>query len=75
LSLSEQEVRVLRLLSVGRSNPEIARELFISINTVKIHIQSIYRKLNVHNRHKAGEVARALASSSPSLTQHNHPIR
>jgi len=59
--LSEQEVRVLRLLVVGRSNPEIARELFVSINTVKTHIQSIYRKLNVHNRHKAGEVARALA--------------
>ncbi|GHO42148.1 response regulator transcription factor [Ktedonospora formicarum] len=46
---SDQEKRVLRLLVVGRSNPEIARELVISDNTVKTHIQGFYRKLNVHN--------------------------
>ncbi|QBD80194.1 transcriptional regulator [Ktedonosporobacter rubrisoli] len=56
--LSDQEQRVLRLLVVGRSNPEIARELVISVNTVKTHIQSLYRKLNVHNRIEASEVVR-----------------
>lgn len=59
--LSEQEQRVLRLLVAGRSNPEIARELVISLNTVKTHVQSLYHKLNVHNRVEASEVARRLS--------------
>ena len=59
--LSEQELRVLRLLVVGRSNPEIADALIISLNTVKTHVQSLYRKLDVHNRVEAGEVARRLS--------------
>ena len=50
--LNAQEQRVLRLLAAGRSNPEIARELVVSINTVKAHVQSIYRKLNVNNRQR-----------------------
>ncbi|GHO65507.1 hypothetical protein KSC_043990 [Ktedonobacter sp. SOSP1-52] len=59
--LSEQEQRVLRLLVAGRSNPEIARELVISLNTVKTHVQSVYRKLDVHNRVEASEAARRLS--------------
>ncbi|MBO0783109.1 MAG: transcriptional regulator, partial [Ktedonobacteraceae bacterium] len=58
--LSMQEQRVLQLLAVGRSNPEIARELVVSVNTVKAQVQSIYRKLNVTNRVEASEVARLL---------------
>jgi LuxR family maltose regulon positive regulatory protein len=58
--LSQQEQRVLRLLAAGRSNPEIARELIVSINTVKTQVQSIYRKLNVNSRWEAGEAARRL---------------
>lgn len=59
--LSEQEQRVLRLLVVGRSNPEIASTLMISLNTVKTHVQSLYRKLDVHNRMEASETARRLS--------------
>ncbi|GHO68060.1 hypothetical protein KSC_069520 [Ktedonobacter sp. SOSP1-52] len=59
--LSEQEQRVLRLLVAGRSNPEIADALVISLNTVKTHVQSLYRKLDVHNRVEASEVARRLS--------------
>ncbi|GHO50501.1 LuxR C-terminal-related transcriptional regulator [Ktedonospora formicarum] len=59
--LSEQEQRVLCLLVVGRSNPEIARELVISVNTVKTHVQSLYHKLNVHSRIEASEAARRLS--------------
>ncbi|QBD82631.1 transcriptional regulator [Ktedonosporobacter rubrisoli] len=59
--LSVQEQRVLRLLVVGRSNAEIASEFVISVNTVRTHIQSLYRKLNVHNRVEASEVARRLS--------------
>jgi LuxR family transcriptional regulator, maltose regulon positive regulatory protein len=58
--LSAQEQRVLRLLAAGQSNPEIARELVVSINTVKTQTQSIYRKLNVNSRKEAREVARQL---------------
>jgi LuxR family maltose regulon positive regulatory protein len=58
--LSSQEQRVLRLLAAGRSNPQIAQELVVSVNTVRSQVQSIYRKLNVNNRVEASEVARHL---------------
>ena len=58
--LSPQERRVLRLLTVGLSNAEIAQELCVSINTIKTQVQSIYRKLNVHSRQEARDTARHL---------------
>ncbi len=58
--LSAQEIRVLRLVAAGRSNPEIARELVVSVNTIKTQVQSIYRKLNVNTRDEAREAAREL---------------
>jgi LuxR family maltose regulon positive regulatory protein len=58
--LSPQERHVLRLLTVGLSNAEIARELVVSINTIKTQIQSIYRKLNVHSRQEARDAAHHL---------------
>jgi LuxR family maltose regulon positive regulatory protein len=59
-ALSQQERRVLRLLSAGLSNADIARELVVSANTIKTHVKSIYRKLNVNSRNEAREVAREL---------------
>jgi LuxR family transcriptional regulator, maltose regulon positive regulatory protein len=58
--LSPQERRVLRLLVAGRSNPEIAGELVVSINTVKAQVKSIYRKLDVSSRLEASDVVRQL---------------
>jgi LuxR family maltose regulon positive regulatory protein len=58
--LSPQELRVLYLLTAGHSNPEIARELVVSVNTVRTQVQSIYRKLGVNNRVAASEAARSL---------------
>ncbi len=58
--LSTQEQRVLRLLAAGLSNPEIARELVVSPNTIKTQVQSIYRKLNVNSRAEAADMARQL---------------
>jgi LuxR family maltose regulon positive regulatory protein len=58
--LSAQEQRVLRLLAAGLSNPEIARELVVSPNTIKTQVQSIYRKLNVNSRDEAAEMARQM---------------
>jgi len=58
--LSQQEQKVLRLLAAGNSNAEIARELVVSVNTVRTQVQSIYRKLNVNNRVEASAVANQL---------------
>jgi DNA-binding CsgD family transcriptional regulator len=48
--LSKQERTVRGLILQGKSNKEIANELFISLSTVKTHITNIYSKLNVANR-------------------------
>jgi LuxR family maltose regulon positive regulatory protein len=58
--LSQQELKVLRLLAAGLSNAEIASELVVSANTIKTHVKSIYRKLNVNSRQDAREVAKEL---------------
>jgi LuxR family maltose regulon positive regulatory protein len=58
--LSPQEQRVLGLLAAGNTNPEIARELVVSINTVKTQLKQIYRKLGVGSRHEARAAARRL---------------
>jgi LuxR family maltose regulon positive regulatory protein len=55
--LSERERAVLRLMATILPNSEIAGELFVSVNTVKTHVRSIYRKLDVGSRREA--VARA----------------
>lgn len=52
-SLSEREIEVLKLLGEGFSNQEIASQLYISLNTVKAHLKSIYGKLEVNNRVQA----------------------
>ncbi len=51
---------MLRLLAAERTNPEIARELVVSMNTVQGHVKSLYHKLNVRNRLEAAEAARRL---------------
>jgi LuxR family maltose regulon positive regulatory protein len=58
--LSGRELEVLRLLTTHLSSTEIAQELFISVNTVRSHIKSIYGKLNVHSRKDAIQRAREL---------------
>lgn len=55
--LSGREREVLGLLASGRTNSEVARDLFVSVGTVKSHTNNIYRKLGARNR--AGALARA----------------
>jgi len=58
--LSQRELEVLRLLKTELSGPEIARELVISLSTVRTHTKSIYSKLNVNNRRAAVKRAEEL---------------
>jgi LuxR family maltose regulon positive regulatory protein len=58
--LSEREREVLRLLSGMLSTAEIATEMYISVNTVKTHLRSIYRKLSAAHRGEAVRRAREL---------------
>jgi diguanylate cyclase (GGDEF)-like protein len=51
--LSEREIEVLRLVAEGKSNSQIAKDLFITVNTVRFHLANIYQKLNVSNRTEA----------------------
>ena len=51
--LSERELEVLRLLGTDLDGPEIARELVVSLNTVRTHTKNIYAKLGVTNRRAA----------------------
>ena len=55
--LSEREVEILRLAKRGLPNPQIAQALHISPGTVRNHLSAIYRKLGVHSRHEALQVA------------------
>lgn len=48
--LTDREMGVLRLIATGLSNKQIAGRLFISEETVKVHIRNLLRKLNVHSR-------------------------
>ena len=57
-ALTDRELVVLRLLATTLSQPEIAQELYVSVNTVRTHIQGIYRKLGVASRKEAVAAAR-----------------
>jgi DNA-binding CsgD family transcriptional regulator len=58
--LSERELEVLNLLALGKTNSEVAGDLFVSVGTVKSHSGNIYRKLGARNRAQALTRAREL---------------
>jgi two-component system nitrate/nitrite response regulator NarL len=57
-ALTERESEILRLIAAGNSLPEIAKELFLAVTTVKTHVQHVYEKLGVSDR--AAAVAEAM---------------
>lgn len=66
-ALTERELEVLRLMALGRTNQEIASELFIAERTVKTHIGHIFAKLEVRDR--VGAVLRAYESGLVERTE------
>jgi LuxR family maltose regulon positive regulatory protein len=67
--LSPSELRVLRFLPTNLTRPEIAGELFVSINTVNTHIRNIYSKLSARDRSAAVQRARELRLLSSGRSQ------
>ena len=58
--LSRRELEVVRLLAVGRTNREIAHDLFLSPRTVDMHVRNILRKLDCRSRVEAAQRASEL---------------
>ena len=61
-ALSEQEINILQLMAQGQTNPEIARRLLLAVSTVRWYVKQIFRKLGVHNRTQAANLAHKLNS-------------
>jgi LuxR family transcriptional regulator, maltose regulon positive regulatory protein len=68
--LSRSEIRVLRYLPTNLPAPEIARELSVSVTTVRTHIRHLFAKLGVHRRTEAVARARALGLLAPAPGRH-----
>jgi DNA-binding CsgD family transcriptional regulator len=64
--LSQSEIRVLRYLPTNLSAREIARELSVSVNTVRTHMRHMFAKLGAHRRTEAVARARSLGLLGPS---------
>lgn len=60
LELSKRKLEILSLLAQGHSNQEIAAKLFVSLSTVKTHLQNLFEKLDVKRRTQAVEKAKRL---------------
>jgi DNA-binding NarL/FixJ family response regulator len=68
--LTSRQLEILRLVAAGSTNCDVARELWVTEQTVKFHLRNIYRKLGVANRTEASHVAHVsgLVNGRPALT-------
>lgn len=66
-SLTERERTLMGLLAKGYSNKQLARELSISVNTVKFHLRSVFEKLSVNSRAQAIAYYYSSSSARPPL--------
>ncbi len=68
--LTERQLQIFFLLGQGKSNKEIARDLFISTNTVKIHVSAILKALSLNNRAQTGIVSKMIQETE----NRNHTV-
>jgi DNA-binding NarL/FixJ family response regulator len=68
-SLTSRQLEILRLVSEGHSNAEIARMLWVTEQTVKFHLSNIYRKLEVANRTEASRWAQVSGVLGPTASK------
>ena len=71
-ALTEREIDVLKLVAQGESNPKIAEELSITVNTVKVHLRNILAKLRLENRTQVAAYAVQSGLVFSSMPE-NHP--
>jgi DNA-binding NarL/FixJ family response regulator len=64
-ALTASELRVARLAAEGRSNPEVAQELFVSLKTVETHLSHAYAKLRLSGPGARRQLAAALERPQP----------
>ncbi len=62
--LSKRETEILEQINLGKTNQEIADELFISLSTVKSHVSNLFSKLDVKNRVQAIQKAKELTNTA-----------
>lgn len=63
--LTKRELEILRLVSQGRTNTELARSLWVTEQTIKFHLSNVYRKLDVSNRTEASHWAQTNGLLTP----------
>lgn len=61
IGLSSRELEVLQLMAAGKSNQEIADQLFLSLNTIKTHSSRLFEKMDVKRRTQAVELGKKLS--------------
>ena len=67
--MTVRELEVLRLLAVGRTNRDIAAELFISAKTASVHVSNIISKLGVASRGEAAAIAYKLGLGEQAISK------